>query len=326
MRQETLEIVTTRANPLIDPALHVWGWEIPLYLFLGGVVAGLMVVLAGLSLKSTDRPKSKAVQLAPFLSLVLLSVGMGALFLDLSNKLNVYRFYLAFNPTSPMSWGSWILVLVYPVVLVTGLSSLSDELRANLMARGFMQKPSVAKLMRQAFSFADGARRPALWATLGLGIGLGAYTGLLLGTLTARLAWNAAILGPLFLTSGVSTGAALLLLFKLDEAEEKTIVRWDLVAIVVELALLGLMLIDFGVGGAAGELAGASILGGSWTPWFWSVVVIGGLLVPLGLNLIEVNKHVRATLFSPALILLGGLTLRFVLVAIGQESSFSMIQ
>jgi len=55
-------------------------------------------------------------------------------------------------------------------------------------------------------------------------------------------------------------------------------------------------------------------------------VVIGGLLVPLGLNLIEVNKHVRATLFSPALILLGGLTLRFVLVAIGQESSFSMIQ
>jgi len=89
---------------------------------------------------------------------------------------------------------------------------------------------------------------------------------------------------------------------------------------------LGLMLIDFGVGGAAGELAGASILGGSWTPWFWSVVVIGGLLVPLGLNLIEVNKRVRATLFSPALILLGGLTLRFVLVAIGQESSFSMIQ
>ena len=32
-----LEIVSTRHNPLIDPSLHVWGWEIPVYLFLGGL-------------------------------------------------------------------------------------------------------------------------------------------------------------------------------------------------------------------------------------------------------------------------------------------------
>ena len=44
-----LEVTTTRHNPLIDPQLAVWSWEIPLYLFVGGIVAGMMVI-AGLAL------------------------------------------------------------------------------------------------------------------------------------------------------------------------------------------------------------------------------------------------------------------------------------
>ena len=39
-----IELTTTRANHLVDPALHVWGWEIPVYLFLGGLVAGMMII------------------------------------------------------------------------------------------------------------------------------------------------------------------------------------------------------------------------------------------------------------------------------------------
>ena len=49
---------------------------------------------------------------------------MLALFLDLEFKKHVYRFYLAFLPSSPMSWGSWILILVYPAALLLGLGSL----------------------------------------------------------------------------------------------------------------------------------------------------------------------------------------------------------
>ena len=40
------ELTTTRANPMIDPLMHVWGWEIPVYLFLGGLAAGGMVLSA----------------------------------------------------------------------------------------------------------------------------------------------------------------------------------------------------------------------------------------------------------------------------------------
>ena len=42
-----------RASNLIDPQLRIWGWEIPVYLFLGGMVAGLagalLVNLTGLA-------------------------------------------------------------------------------------------------------------------------------------------------------------------------------------------------------------------------------------------------------------------------------------
>jgi protein NrfD len=75
-----LEVVTSRHNPLIDPRLAVWGWEIPVYLFLGGLVAGLLVLGALCELSHPDRPRSRALRLMPFAALGLLSLGMLALF------------------------------------------------------------------------------------------------------------------------------------------------------------------------------------------------------------------------------------------------------
>ena len=37
------ELVLTRHNELIDPLVSVWQWQIPVYLFLGGWVAGMMM-------------------------------------------------------------------------------------------------------------------------------------------------------------------------------------------------------------------------------------------------------------------------------------------
>ena len=39
-----IELVSTAKSPWVDPHLHVWGWEIPVYLFLGGWTAGIMVL------------------------------------------------------------------------------------------------------------------------------------------------------------------------------------------------------------------------------------------------------------------------------------------
>lgn len=320
MNPELVEVLSNRGNHGIDPHLHIWGWEVPGYLFLGGIVAGIMVLLAALELVRGKRPTSLGAQLMPFVAVALISIGMGFLFLDLANKERVYAFYLSFQPTSAMSWGSWILMLVYPVLIVLGLGGL-DEQRRDLV-RNFGPLKSLRGLVDKAFAFADAGRTEAVWLSLLLGVGLGAYTGLLLGTMAARPLWNSTVLGPLFLTSGISTGAALMLLSKPADDEAHLLVKWDIAAIAVELSLLAVLVIGLSAGVAPVEAAGHLLLGGPFTASFWGLVVVAGLLVPLGLNLLEVTKHLKMTLVAPALVLMGGLALRTILVAAGQVSGF----
>jgi len=101
-----LEIVTTRSNELVDPLLHVWGWEIPVYLFLGGWVAGIMILSGFFLFKGHHERRHCICATLPLLAVGLLSLGMLALFLDLEHKLHVFRLYLTFEPLSPMSWGA----------------------------------------------------------------------------------------------------------------------------------------------------------------------------------------------------------------------------
>ncbi|MGL6112001.1 MAG: hypothetical protein ACRC2B_18065, partial [Rubrivivax sp.] len=70
-----LEVTSTRHNPLIDPHLSVWSWEIPLYLFVGGIVAGMMVLggLAMLRLARGDDPRRYFSMQSPLLAFVLMN-------------------------------------------------------------------------------------------------------------------------------------------------------------------------------------------------------------------------------------------------------------
>jgi len=322
MRPELVEVLSNRNNPHIDPHLAVWEWQIPAYLFVGGIVAGLMVLLAALELRSRTRLTAPRAQWMPLVALVAISLGMVFLFLDLSNKEHVFRFYTAFRPTSPMSWGSWVLLLVYPALALLQLGALDAERREWLVGLRPMKALRLGRLLRWGMRVADQHRRKILWTTLLVGVALGVYTGLLLGTMVARPAWNSALMGPLFLTSGISTGAAVLLFARLDAPASATLVRWDVVAIAVELALLGMLLVGLTTGSAASRDAAAGFLGGPYTATFWSLVVLAGLVVPLVLNLLEVRRHVPMTLMSPALVLIGGLALRAIFVAAGQSSGF----
>jgi formate-dependent nitrite reductase membrane component NrfD len=309
MGEQLVETVTTRHNHGIDPVLHVWGWEIPVYLFLGGLAAGLMILGATLELVRGTRPESKSIRLMPFAALALLSLGMVALFLDLEYKAHVFRFYTTFQVSSPMSWGSWILLLVYPAALLAGIGGLATTAASGGWWQGLVR-------------FADAYRRPILWTSIVVGAALGIYTGLLLGTLNARPLWNSIIMGPLFLCSGISTGAAFMLLFNVRRPEHELLVRWDLIAIGAELVCIALLLLDLAAGTRAARLAAGELLGGPWTGVFWALVVGAGLLVPLGMEWIELRRHQRPTVLAPILILVGGFALRYILVAAGQAVSY----
>jgi formate-dependent nitrite reductase membrane component NrfD len=308
------ELDVARYSRSVDPQLHVWGWEIPVYLFLGGMAAGVMILSAALWMKREER--SPAARWLAFAAPVLVSIGMGALFLDLANKLNVWRFYLAFRWTSPMSWGAWILVVVYPASIGLALAGL-DEAQAE-RAVAFCARFGLGGLVRRARAVALAHVAGLRWASVLTGVALGVYTGVLLSTLGARALWSSALLGPLFLVSGVSTGAALLLLFRLSDEERHLVGAWDRVAIVLELVVMLLFLVGLVTSGAGGKAAAELLLGGPFTAPFWALVVIAGLAVPLLLGALEVGLRLPMTRAAPVLVLAGGLALRWIMVAAGQ--------
>jgi protein NrfD len=309
------ELDLTRHSSLLDPRLHVWGWEVAVYLFLGGLAAGTMIVGALLAARPGER--SGPARWLAFAPAGLLTLGMLALFLDLEHQLHAWRFYAALRLTSPMSWGAWILVLVYPLSLLSALAGLDDGQAQR--AEASLSRFGLGALLRRARAFAAARARPLRTATLSAGLALGAYTGILLSTLGARALWASALLGPLFLVSGVSTGAAFVLLFRLSDDERHAVERWDLLAISLEAAVLALFLVGLTTGGEAAREAARLLLGGPYTAQFWTLVVVGGLAAPLALHLVQRRRGLPATLAVPALVLLGGAALRFILVAAGQS-------
>jgi formate-dependent nitrite reductase membrane component NrfD len=311
------EITNTRHNHLIDPTMHVWGWEIPLYLFLGGLVAGIMI-FAGLRALREEREKpSLALSLLPWTAPVAISLGMFFLWLDLEHPFNAWRFYLAFKVTSPMSWGAWILLGVYPVSILLAWIDTPDSLKVPV-ARWIAPGSTLGKLD----TWSRESRRLLGGLNIAMGAALGIYTGVLLGTMAARPLWNSALLGPLFLISGLSTGAAFMLLFGLSERERLFLGRADMGLISTELILLFLWIIGLATGGSSSQGAVAMIFGGPYTAAFWTLVVALGLLAPLVGEALELKHGAVPGKGTAILVLLGGFALRWILVFAGQDSGW----
>lgn len=290
-----------------------WGWEVPIYLFLGGLVAGLMLAVSVAAILVGRERVTRAMRLGLAAAPVLLSLGMGALFLDLTYKLHVFRFYTTLQPSAPMSLGSWVLLLVYPVQLALVLALPFDGLAVWLD-----RIPALDKARRLAEAHAT----KLAWAGVGLGVALGIYTGVLLSATVARPLWSSGALGFLFLASGASTGVATLMLAERDHAALGWLARADLGLIAFELALILLWLVGLSTQGPLYREAASLVLSGPWAPAFLGMVVFGGLLVPAALEGLALRGRALHSRLVPGLVLAGGLLLRFVIVYAGQEVGF----
>lgn len=316
MNPAFFELVSTAKSPATDPHLHVWGFEIPVYLFLGGFTAGIMV-LSGWALWKgrSNRRAHTTFALASsglyMLGLALVSLGMVALFLDLGHKLYAWRLYLTLEPWSPMSWGAWILLLVYPV-LVAGV--LLDPPQA-LLRRAPALRP-----LTDWMAATPRVRHAVGFVSILTGIGLGIYTGILLSALGARPLWSSGLLGPLFLVSGLSTAAAFAH-WASPEPDERVQLAWlDNLFLATELGLIGLLLVGLLSSTAAHAEAARLLLGGPYTAVFWVGVVFLGIVLPLVIQSLAVTHRIIHTPIAPILVLMGGLALRFVIVSAGQLS------
>jgi len=95
--------------------------------------------------------------------------------------------------------------------------------------------------------------------------------------------------------------------------------------IAAELLFIGLFFLTLATGSRVSQLAVKDFLGGPWTGVFWSLVVFLGLVVPLAMEIIERKRHMRPAIMTSTLILVGGLSLRWILLAAGQATSYGLL-
>jgi protein NrfD len=304
-------IVSGRMNQLVDPHLHIWHWQISLYLFLGGMAAGILAIAALYYIRGREKDYSTAVRITPFLAPVLLVLGLIALFIDLRHKLYFWQLYTNIKLQSPMSWGAWTLMVITPVSFVWCALHIRDI---------FPKWDWKYKWLLDLEIFFNRYKKTLAWIMLIYAIILGIYTGILLSAFNARPLWNTSILGPLFLTSGLSAGAAVTLILSGNKAERKQFAKIDLVLIGIELFLIIHMFMGFLASTQVQIEAAQMFLGGPYTMSFWIFVVILGMLLPAILEIMELRKFHIPALVPAVLVIFGSLMLRFVVVYAGQLS------
>jgi formate-dependent nitrite reductase membrane component NrfD len=296
------------------PLAPRWGWYIVLYFFVGGITAGIYAIACALDALG-DRRDRDAVRLGYLLAFPGVLICGILLALDLGKPLRFWHLLirservpeLMFKPWSPISLGSWILVVFGAFAFISFVLVLveNDRLRWPWLVstRAWWMQTSEALRMT--------------WHALGAlsGFGLAGYTGVLMIGTTRPVWHNAYLLGGLFLASAASTSYAFLAIAllrrgrshadvtvaKLDDAE-----RWSMG---LETGLLAITLAW--LGGTARPL-----VTGAYGVLFWVGVVGIGLLLPfvLGRGRVPSGAVERRAMFRAGCILAGGLTLRFVFV------------
>ncbi|MGF7137910.1 NrfD/PsrC family molybdoenzyme membrane anchor subunit [Roseimarinus sediminis] len=309
MREEI--IVSGRNNHLIDPHLEIWEWQIPSYLFLGGLAAGILFFAGLYTIMKKDKEYKTAVGIAPLITPFLLVLGLFFLFLDLKHKLYFWQLYTTINLESPMSWGAWVLMIITPVAIIWSALHIKNI---------FPHWDWKYDVLIEIEAFFRKYKMQLAWIMVVSSVILGIYTGILLSAFNARPLWNTSILGPLFLTSGLSTGAAAIILMSKSHVERLTFAKIDLLLIAIEIFLIIHMFMGFRASTQVQIEASQLFLGGEFTAIFWIFVMGLGLVIPAVLEIFELRHKKVPYMLAPILVLAGGLVFRFVMVHAGQIS------
>jgi formate-dependent nitrite reductase membrane component NrfD len=311
-----------------------WGFLIVNYLFLGGLSAGLFFVSAlAAFLYKIDEPSpyTRIARLGALLAPWPVMIGCLLLIFDLGRWYRFYKLFLRLRLVSPMSIGSWLLVLFTLVSLVNCYAWLTERSRNALFAK----LPQALAFFSKFNYDIDHWRRWLALAGLPISVGVGIYTGVLLGAVQSRPFWNTNLVAQLFLFSALSTGCAALILGlagREKRAQElRLLYGLDICFMVLEFFIVLPYLIHGQLSVQAVQDSLKLILGGPFTILFWVFFLGLGLLTPLVIELKELvpvmvsNREFHYNRFVTAgaavLILGGGFLLRYIFVFAGQMSA-----
>ncbi|MBI1967048.1 MAG: polysulfide reductase NrfD [Gemmatimonadetes bacterium] len=288
-----------------------WTWYIILYFFVGGIAGGAFFLAA--LLRAFGRPEDRPIARLGYyvacagaiLSGLLLTVDLTRpeRFWHMLIQSNTGR--LMFKYWSPMSVGAWGVLLFGLFSFLGALGAAAEEGRPSWKP---LQWPPVRALNGRVV--AGGI------AVLGsvFGFFLAGYTGVLLAV-TNRPIWaDSTLLGALFLFSGISTGAAsLILLSRWRSPAHPGSLHWlaesDRVALALELLTLVAFLVSLG--------SVARVFVGWWGLLLVLGVVGAGIVWPLVLERpAAAHRHLAR---AAALVLAGGFLLRVVVLLSSEQ-------
>src|SRR3989442_412297 len=279
-----------------------WGWLIVFYFFIGGLAGGtyFLAVLIDLFGRAEDRPLAR---LGYYIALPCVVISGLLLTLDLGRSLRFWHMLIESNTWcpmfklwSPMSVGSWALLIFGIFFLISFLGALVEDDRLEWSAGRRVRPPGVLS---------------GLIGVIGglFGFYVAGYTGVLLAV-TNRPIWSdTPLLGMLFVVSAASISAALMIL--LAQRSRWTMPgvlalhRMDAWVVALEFVVLIAVMISLGPVFRAWLSAWGLLV-------FFGVIVVG-MLLPLWLYWRKQSGDLNLTT-EAALVLVGGFILRLVIV------------
>ena len=268
---------------------ETFGILIACYFYLTGLSAGsfiLSTLAYGFGIERF-RPLGKPGVVLAFLLLVAAPMFLLA---HVGKPLRSWHLFMWINPSSPISWGTFLLTL-YPIDC----------------------------LIYAYFIFKDNKKMYSIFGFIGipLAISVHGYTGFILGFGKARPLWNSSIMPLLFLVSAMVSGIALMMLVcvikdKFFSAEKKvnkellyslgTLLGW---VIIFDLFLVLCEEATHLVSHQSSIEVTKLLLVGSFAPFFVGIEIILGKVIPLIICFVPRFRNVQSLVVAAALVVVG---------------------
>jgi formate-dependent nitrite reductase membrane component NrfD len=221
-----------------------------------------------------------------------------------------------------MSWGSWGLLVFFPICLLFAYGTMPEQRREWFYRLPFMDDLAAwIKPRMQQIALANAA----------MGVFIGIYTGVLLSSFVARPLWNSAILPMLFLCSALSAGAALMIILAKNQCVKLFFTKIDIGLILAEMIIIPIFFYSQYTSSEAHRLSILPFFSlSSEYLWYTASLLFIGVVFPLALvmKLAEIKEchesfsksDILKMNLSALLVLAGGLVIRLTFVYAGQLS------
>jgi formate-dependent nitrite reductase membrane component NrfD len=317
--------------------LVIWDWIVAIDLFAAGLSAGAFIISATAYFLGREKYEN-ITRIGAYIAPFPVIIGILALIYDLERPHLFWKLFLTFQPNSVMSLGAWLLLFFSLFSLAHFYLWLPEKF-------DYLKIIPVVKSNRFLGRFRGDNLTKVRGLVAGFGIpisiGVGIYTGVLLGALTARPFWNNPMLPMLFLISAMMTGSAAICFvgcfikgFRGMSRENINTNKFmihsiDFTLMVFSIIAVFLFILGLYVSPRSSVAAVHLIMGGEFTLLFWIVVVGIGILLPLSLEVYELIPHyivhVELKEHNPWIsgiittsVLIGGFTMRYIVVYAGQ--------